>query len=314
MKKFITLRVSHLRLDDIGGLVSETIALITPQTAVIGVVAAAKFQTLASMNTTLHELMNKQRASALTPQIKEKDAQRDALFAEIKRTSKSGQKSSLPDVAAAGTMMVDFLKPFWNIGTEPIMSQTDQINLLSVRYAADPALAMAATTLGIAPQMQWFFNYNADLFNLYNTRLDEMSDVEGPSASSIKNEVVKEYDEFCVSLETVLSALPTDALQKLFDEINEIRRKYISRLPTPLDEKHTSVAPITEQRYTGRHITPLPRVFFQAGDELRELIFAQDFTVTYRNNVNVGEAKLFIHGKGKYTGSYDTTFHIVNEQ
>jgi hypothetical protein len=25
----------------------------------------------------------------------------------------------------------------------------------------------------------------------------------------------------------------------------------------------------------------------------------------------VGEAHLFIHGKGKYTGRYDTTFHII---
>jgi hypothetical protein len=41
-----------------------------------------------------------------------------------------------------------------------------------------------------------------------------------------------------------------------------------------------------------------------------ELTFAKDFDVTYRNNIEVGEAKLSVHGKGKYTGSYNTTFHI----
>jgi hypothetical protein len=35
-----------------------------------------------------------------------------------------------------------------------------------------------------------------------------------------------------------------------------------------------------------------------------------DFDVTYRNNIEAGEAQLFVHGKGKYAGKYITTFHI----
>ncbi|MDR0729797.1 MAG: DUF6261 family protein [Prevotellaceae bacterium] len=311
MKKFITLKVSNLRLDDIGGLISETVTLVTPQTSVIGVVAAAKLQILTTSNILFHEYMNKQFASLLTPQIKEKDRVRDALFAEIKRTSKAGKKSSLPAVAAAGNRMVNFLEPFWNIGKEPIPSQTDQIDLLALRYNADTSLATDAATLGLTTQIQALFSANTEMYNLYKQRADEMTGIEGPSATSIKNEVVKDYDEFCVSIETVLSVLPTEALEKVFDEMNGFRRKYISHLPIPLDTTHTSVAPIPEQVYNGKHLTPLPRVFYQADDRLRELIFTQDFDVTYRNNVKVGEAQLFVHGKGKYTGRYITTFHIV---
>jgi hypothetical protein len=62
------------------------------------------------------------------------------------------------------------------------------------------------------------------------------------------------------------------------------------------------------QPYTGQAITPIPQVFFKTEDG--ELHFTVDFYVTYRNNVDVGEAKIIIHGKGKYAGSYTSTFHI----
>jgi hypothetical protein len=312
MKKFITLKVGNLRLDDLGGLVSETVDYAATQTSVIGTIAAAKLQTLTASNNTFHEYMNKHRRSLLTPEIQEKDRLRDARLSEIKRTSKAGQGSSSPEIAAAGKLMVGFLEPYWNIGKEPIPSQTDQINLLAAHYAADPTLVAAATALGLASQMQELFAVNTEVYNLYETRADEMTAVDGPSASSIKNAVVRDYDEFCVSVETALSALPSEALEKVFDKMNDYRRKYIKNLPTPLDKEHTSVASIPDQPCTGRHITPLPRVFYNTGTELRELVFAQDFSVTYSNNVKVGDAHLYIHGKGKYTGRYDTTFHIVS--
>lgn len=312
MLKFIALKVSNLRLDDIGGLNSETLAVAAQQTPSLGTVALAKFQTLEVKNNSFLALLHQQRASELTVQIEAKDKLRDSLFAEIRRSAKTGQLSSLANIAAAGAKMVDFLTPFWDISKEPMMSQTAQIKQVALRYSADPALAAAASTLGIDAQIQELFNANNDLQNLYDARLLEMAKIEGPSASSIKTDVVTAYNDFCTAVEITLSATPTDALQLLFNQMNEIRRKYIAHLPTVLDETHTSVASIPDQQYTGRHITPLPRVFYQPNEgELRELIFAEDFTVTYRNNVKVGEAKIFIHGKGKYTGRYQSVFHII---
>jgi hypothetical protein len=296
----------------LGGLVTDTISLATPVTEALGEVAAAKLDVLSATNGKFHNLLNKQYASELTPQIQEKDQLRDALFSELKRTAKSGSMSSLPAIAASGKRIVALLAPFWNLDKKPIMSQTDEIEIFQKRYAADPTYTADISNLGLASQLQRLFTANTDLFNLYDMRAHLLVDVEGtPSATSIKNELVRDYDEFCLSLETILSVLPSAALHGLFTEMNSVRRKYISKLPTPLDAAHTSVAPIPSQVRTGRHLTPLPRVFVQAGGELHELVFAVDFTVTYRNNVEVGEAHLFVHGKGKYTGRYDTTFHIV---
>jgi hypothetical protein len=46
-------------------------------------------------------------------------------------------------------------------------------------------------------------------------------------------------------------------------------------------------------------------------EQLIELEFTKDYDITYRENVEVGEAALIVHGKGHYTGHYETTFHIV---
>jgi hypothetical protein len=95
--------------------------------------------------------------------------------------------------------------------------------------------------------------------------------------------------------------------------MNEIRIKYAKSLPIKLADANTSVAPVEKHKYTGKLITPVPHVFFKTGDgEVTELRFTIDFYVTYRNNIEVGEAKIIIHGKGKYSGNYTSTFYIEN--
>jgi hypothetical protein len=313
MEKFIHLNVSHLRLEDLAGLTSETIVLAAPQTSALGPVGTAKLEQLEVNNDALMALLNKERASPLTAQITEEDKLRDALFSDIKRTASAAAKSTDTEKAAAGAKLVELLSPFWKLNARPMMTQTTQLNLLATRYQSDHEAINAAAVIGLTTVIANLFATNTSLFNLYNQRLSEMSDIEGPSATSVKSNLVKSYDEFCVSVELILSALATEALQKLFYEMNDIRRKYISHLPTPLDEEHTSVASIPAQLYSGKAITPIPQVFLQTSTGTIELVFAEDFTVTYKNNIKVGEAKLSVHGKGKYTGRYDTTFHIIEE-
>ena len=59
--------------------------------------------------------------------------------------------------------------------------------------------------------------------------------------------------------------------------------------------------------YTGKSIKPAITVK-DGGKTLREGI---DYTVSYRNNKNVGTAKVTVTGKGAYTGTKTATFKIV---
>jgi hypothetical protein len=311
MKKFITLHISHLQLDDLAGLTAETLRIAPADPILLGEVGMSKRQALDAATSEFVTLMNKERKSLLTPKIAEEDKRRDALFADIKRNASAAAKSPNTEKSDAGKILVTLFEPFWKINTERLMSQTEQLEILKTHYNGNAAARNAATALGLDGEINDLFAANATLVELYNQRLSETALLDGASATSVKEKVVASYDELCVSVEYILSAAPNSDRQALFHAMNDIRRKYISHVPVKLDPAHTSTAPIPVQEYTGKHVTPLPRVFFQTEKETKELVFAQDFTVTYKNNVEVGEAKLYVHDKGKYSGTYDTNFHIA---
>jgi hypothetical protein len=75
---------------------------------------------------------------------------------------------------------------------------------------------------------------------------------------------------------------------------------------------HCVVEPIDVQKYTGKAITPIPKAYWrEEGKPTVELVFAKDFYVTYKNNVDVGTAEVTLHGKGDYKGRFDVTFNIA---
>lgn len=64
---------------------------------------------------------------------------------------------------------------------------------------------------------------------------------------------------------------------------------------------------IVSQYYTGSQIKPVPNI----KNGTTTLKNGTDFTLTYQNNVNKGTAKVYIKGKGNYTGSCSLTFSIT---
>ena len=301
MKKFVSLRVDHLKLDNLAGLCDETIAVAVPKSPSLGTLGNARMNSLNADNKTLKALLNQQRASMLTPEINKLDRQRDSDLNEIKRT------------AAAGRTLLGLLKPFWDIGHEPLASQTTQVRIIEERYNANPDATPAAVTLGIADLMTQLFVENMSLYVLYNERLEAMSEAELPSATSVKQTVVKAYDSFCDVIEQTFDALPSDPLQVLFNEMNDLRRKYIRHLPKDIGAGDNCVVePIETQPYTGKAVTPLPKAHYREEDKPTvELVFAKDFSVTYKNNVKVGTAEVTLHGKGAYKGQKTVTFNIA---
>ena len=302
-----------MKLDNLAGLCDETVAVAVPKASSLGALGNKRMNDLDAANKTLKALLNQQRASALTPEIRASDKQRDADFSEIKRTAATAAKSSNPETAAAGATLVELLKPFWNISAEPLASQTTQITVLMGRFAQNPAAEAAVTTLGLADVLHRLSAGNDALHALYDERLEAMGEAEGPSATSVKRTVVAAYDSFSDVIVQTLDALPSDPLQLLFNEMNDLRRKYVHHLPKDLGAgDHCVIEPFDVQKYTGKAITPIPAAhYIEEGKPTVELVFAKDFSVTYKNNVNVGMAECTIHGKGAYKGTKNTTFMIA---
>ena len=73
------------------------------------------------------------------------------------------------------------------------------------------------------------------------------------------------------------------------------------------DISSAQIQAIGSQNYTGRAVTPQPKVTWQGVT----LAAGTDYTVSYANNVNAGAAKLTISGKGNFTGTKSASFSIV---
>lgn len=72
-------------------------------------------------------------------------------------------------------------------------------------------------------------------------------------------------------------------------------------------EETTWVAAIPEQTYTGKKICPKVQIY----TDYCQLKEGEDYTLSYRNNQNIGRAEIIISGIGKYEGEQHTTFDIV---
>lgn len=76
------------------------------------------------------------------------------------------------------------------------------------------------------------------------------------------------------------------------------------------DISELTISEIKDQAYTGEEITP--KVIIKDGNV--ELVENQDFTVSYSDNLNIGEAKVTIIGIGNYEGKVIKTFNITNSE
>lgn len=74
--------------------------------------------------------------------------------------------------------------------------------------------------------------------------------------------------------------------------------------------ENAKISLIKDQKYTGKAITPLITVSLD-GKILKKEI---DYTVSYSNNINAGQAKIIVRGKGNYKGSISSTFTIIRQK
>jgi hypothetical protein len=225
VSKFFILYVRKLSLDDLAGLCTETVDIAILVINSLGQsLLLAKFNVLNTDVATLRSLMNKSRGSAITSQLKSIDESINVLFAEIKRTIKALETSSNTAKAEAATLLMSTVKPYWDITSKRYASQSAQLEELFNRVNANPELANALTTVDIITAWQQLVIANAEFNVLYDQRFSDQASSNSQAATSFKETVVKGYEDFCTVLEQTVTALPSPELEKLFNEVNEVRK------------------------------------------------------------------------------------------
>ncbi|MDR0604909.1 MAG: DUF6261 family protein, partial [Bacteroidales bacterium] len=295
--KLQSLDTHKLSIPDLGGLINETInASIKVKSSLNGLSVAA-LDVLVNADGAFRENLVMDKTSPLTKLIADLDKKRDNDFWEIRRTSKTAAKSSIEDKAEAGKLLESFLKPYHNLAKEPLMSETSTINHLHTQFDSNPALHNAADTLQLTDIFTNLWNVNEQLANLWNERATIEAERNGTSPSSLRNPLEKAYHNYCAIILQSVELQPNEALQTLFSVMNEIRIKYAKSLPVRINSGNIFVAPIPVQKYTGKNITPITRVLVRKeNEEFTELRFTVDYFFTYKNNIEIGEAQIIIHG------------------
>lgn len=84
----------------------------------------------------------------------------------------------------------------------------------------------------------------------------------------------------------------------------------VVNIENPIDMNGISVSAIEPQEYTGKALTPNPVLKYGQVTLKKN----RDYTVTYKNNVNLGTATVTISGLGNFSGSKTITFSIVGRK
>lgn len=236
---FSPLYVARLNNNGVYALSNSTVDLANPVKAdLVGIPAAALTQ-LETDTLNLGLSINQNQKSAFTEELTMLDVARDNFDAETKREVATAAKSSDPEKKAAAKTLQLFLKPYHGLAVKPLDIQTAITAEMLMKYNASADLKAAAIKLGIEGLFTQMGTTNSIFDTLYKNRITESSEKEA-SGSSLKPAVVASYTQFCTAIEQAINFTPNPANIALFNQMDELRKKYHALESDPKEKTVTN--------------------------------------------------------------------------
>ncbi|MDR3184526.1 MAG: DUF6261 family protein [Prevotellaceae bacterium] len=250
------------------------------------------------------------RRSALTAQIADADHDVDrALVAVNAGVNAALHAADAATVAAANRIHI-MLR---NYGSEITRKSYDEeagavraiLDQFNTTYAADVPVA------GITPRVQELYG----AFNRFETLLGQREAEQGQKPDYTFREVRKGiegvYDKIGYVIEGTCAVGPAPDFTAFVNILNPyIDRLNIEFAKTRHDISDCEPEGIPDQYYTGQALTPTPHVLYVTPTGTIVLELGKHYDLSYRDNVEVGNAKCIILGKGDYKGGKTVTFII----
>ncbi|MDR1372356.1 MAG: hypothetical protein LBJ17_04415, partial [Dysgonamonadaceae bacterium] len=128
----------------------------------------------------------------------------------------------------------------------------------------------------------------------------------------IKKEIEPIYHEIAAIINANALVNTDPGFEKIITRLNpeiDLLNKEFHHVRHNLSKAQPSKIP--DQQYTGLPITPIPEVFLKTTDKgTIRLELGKDFNIRFKDNVEIGNATLTIHGKSSYKGKKTVTFTI----
>ncbi|MDR0582100.1 MAG: DUF6261 family protein [Prevotellaceae bacterium] len=261
------------------------------------------------------------RRSELTAEIVELDHERDRLYRGLADNVKSFRNHFDPDKRRAAEKLEVILEHYGNIAAKTLDEETAAIEDLH-RELIKQDNYLYVSALGLGEWLGQLVQTSRNLEALMMNRYDEASKRPNVHMQRIRKEVDKTFRSILDLLEALVRVNGADTNKAFIAKLNMVMERYKEILAQEAGRRHpikdlgagdhTVIEPIETQQYTERPITIIPEVHFREdGKPTVRLYMGEDFSVTYKNNVNVGMAELTIHGKGNYKGEKTVTFNIA---
>jgi hypothetical protein len=236
-----------------------------------------------------------------------------AFGASLRNIIRYSTDSVLPGTA---NRVLAMLKQYGRVAVKAYDTQSGVLTIilenLNGEFAAD-ITALGIGTLRDALQAA-FDNFKAVMAEREAIDKSRPRDPDGKVDTSEK--IRKGLEGVYRKIATVINAGAAIGLSTEFDEfiaglnpvIERFNREY---QPGRRDISRAKLESIPDEPWTGKERTPVVNVSYDNPDGTVDiLVLGQHYNVTYRNNIEPGNAECTIHGKGRYKGSKTVSFII----
>ncbi|MDR1169833.1 MAG: DUF6261 family protein [Prevotellaceae bacterium] len=264
------------------------------------------------------------RKSEFTKKKAEADHDRDQTFSGMAGYVRSQTKHFDPSIRDNAYHVLNLLKNYGDLTKADYDAETAGIDSVVSRLNSQDYI-LAVQALGLTSWIAELASLNA----LFRSYVDDVAQEQLHKPSITFNQARREtdgaYHDITDRVTALININGQDSYVTLVDELNVLTNHYntlvhehYGRIHARTDITPADIASIAAQQYTGKPLYVIPAVSIRktekdGSETVVELVFSEDYTVSYKNNVEPGTATLYIKGIGKYVGELTTTFNIVHE-
>lgn len=256
------------------------------------------------------------RKSELTKAIEEANKTLNDKLALINAGVDFGSRSPMSAVAASGEKVHTLIKNHGHIANKNYDEKVIDVQDLLLHFTTDYTQDIA--NLGLAMQVQQLQTALNAFVNLLRQRFVEQVEKPDYTAAEARKDMEDAWKPIVYVIDTNAGTSPSadfaafiDNLNPEIDHLNEQYHRVVKDISEP---GHTVIEPLATQVFADEPVTPVPVVhYLEDGEPTVKLYLGKDFSITYKNNTDVGQAELTIHGKGDYKGQKSLSFHIARK-
>ncbi|MDR3266464.1 MAG: DUF6261 family protein [Tannerella sp.] len=255
-----------------------------------------------------------ERKSPLTKKLGEADRRIDKALIGMRAIINANLYSNDTAEVEAAQVLDERFRTFGNIRQKPYEEESTAVQIfakeLQQKYSKEVIILKLTNWVNEIHAAEQLFT------QLFVERNAELAGRPKENLREIRRNIEDGYYKMVALIEADAIAngniKSSDFILQVNEQIKYFNEREAHR-PVRKDlSEHVSVAPIETQAYTGKAVNVIPEVHYvEEGKPTKELTFTVDFTLTYKENINPGNAEIVIHGKGGYKGQKVVTFNIA---